>query len=132
MSKKKRKKKKRISQNDSIQRTTSQEIKKEEKIIEKKSKKIFIYLIPLLFFLIAGILLFHFLIPKNKVKKNSNLNVLLITLDTTRADRIGCYGYDKAKTPNLDFLALNGVRFSNSYCQVPLTSPSHCSILTGT
>lgn len=67
----------------------------------------------------------------SSITKNSDLNVLLITLDTTRADRLGSYGYSKAKTPNLDFLALNGVRFANAYCQVPLTLPSHCSILTG-
>ncbi|MFC2158560.1 sulfatase, partial [Acidobacteriota bacterium] len=66
------------------------------------------------------------------ITRNSDINVLLITLDTTRADRLGCYGYSKAKTPFLDFLAQNGVRFSNAYCQVPLTLPSHCSILTGT
>ena len=69
---------------------------------------------------------------KNEVKKSDDLNVLLVTLDTTRADRIGCYGYEKAKTPNLDYLAANGVKFSNAYCQVPLTLPSHCSLLTGT
>lgn len=68
----------------------------------------------------------------SSITKNSDLNVLLITLDTTRADRLGSYGYSKAKTPHLDFLAQNGVRFANAYCQVPLTLPSHCSILTGT
>lgn len=68
----------------------------------------------------------------NKIEKPAEINVLLITLDTTRADRLGCYGYDKAETPNLDFLANNGVRFENVYCQVPLTTPSHCTILTGT
>ncbi|MBU1474870.1 MAG: sulfatase-like hydrolase/transferase [Acidobacteria bacterium] len=66
------------------------------------------------------------------VTKESDFNVLLITLDTTRADRLGCYGYSKAKTPYLDFLARNGVRFADAYCQVPLTLPSHSSILTGT
>ena len=59
------------------------------------------------------------------------LNVLLITLDTTRADRLGCYGYARANTPNLDALARNGVRFANAYAQVPLTLPSHASIMTG-
>ena len=67
-----------------------------------------------------------------QVRQDGDLNVVLITLDTTRADRLGCYGYTQAKTPNLDFLARNGVRFANTYCQVPLTLPSHCSILTGT
>ena len=43
-------------------------------------------------------------------------NVLLITLDTTRADHLGCYGYEPAKTPNLDGLAQKGVRFARVYC----------------
>src|SRR3972149_2266764 len=58
-------------------------------------------------------------------------NVLLITMDTTRADRIGCYGHEAAKTPHIDALAARGVRFANAYSPVPLTLPSHCSILTG-
>ena len=59
-------------------------------------------------------------------------SVLLITLDTTRADRVGCYGYANAQTPVLDALAESGVRFENAFCQVPLTLPSHVSLLTGT
>lgn len=59
-------------------------------------------------------------------------NVLLITLDTTRADRLGCYGYATAQTPGLDNLAAGGVRFNQAFCQVPLTLPSHVSLLTGT
>ena len=66
------------------------------------------------------------------VKRDAGLNVLLVTLDTTRADRIGAYGYTKARTPALDSLAAGGVRFVNAYCPVPMTLPSHCSILTGT
>jgi choline-sulfatase len=58
-------------------------------------------------------------------------NILLITLDTTRADRIGCYGYTAAQTPNLDSLARSGVRFTNAITHVPLTRPSHATILTG-
>ncbi len=131
MSKKKRKKKKRSPKVHPIEKIHPQEIRKEEQIA-KKPKKILIYLSPLLFLLMVVILLFLFFTPKKSVKRNSLLNVLLVTLDTTRADRIGCYGYEKAKTPNLDSLALGGVKFSNTYCQVPLTCPSHCSILTGT
>jgi arylsulfatase A-like enzyme/Tfp pilus assembly protein PilF len=67
-----------------------------------------------------------------KVARDGNLNVLLITLDTMRADRIGAYGWSKARTPNIDALAAGGVRFANAYCPAPLTLPSHCSILTGT
>lgn len=58
-------------------------------------------------------------------------NLLLITLDTTRADRLGCYGCRDATTPALDALADSGVKFSRAYCNVPLTLPSHATILTG-
>jgi membrane-anchored protein YejM (alkaline phosphatase superfamily) len=58
-------------------------------------------------------------------------NVILITLDTTRADHLGCYGYGPAKTPNLDALARGGVRFSQASSVAPLTQPAHSSIMTG-
>ena len=58
-------------------------------------------------------------------------NFLLITLDTTRADRIGCYGYAGAQTPALDKLAARGVLFENAYAAAPITLPSHATILTG-
>ena len=58
-------------------------------------------------------------------------NVLLITLDTTRADHLSCYGPDGAKTPHLDALAARGVRFAHATAQVPLTLPSHACIMTG-
>ena len=59
------------------------------------------------------------------------INILLITLDTTRADRIGCYGYQPAQTPTLDELAAKGVRFERAYTPAPLTLPSHSSLMTG-
>jgi len=59
-------------------------------------------------------------------------NLLLITLDTTRADRLGCYGYSKARTPSLDRLAASGVRFDAAYTPAALTLPSHASLLTAT
>jgi arylsulfatase A-like enzyme/Tfp pilus assembly protein PilF len=58
-------------------------------------------------------------------------NVLLITLDTTRADRLGCYGYSVALTPTLDALAAGGVLFERAYTPAPLTLPSHASMMTG-
>jgi arylsulfatase A-like enzyme/Flp pilus assembly protein TadD len=58
-------------------------------------------------------------------------NVLLITLDTTRADRLGCYGYSRAATPALDALARRGTLFENAVAQVPMTLPSHATLLTG-
>jgi choline-sulfatase len=59
------------------------------------------------------------------------LSVLLVTLDTTRADRLGCYGRTSAATPHLDALAAGGVLFQKAYSHVPLTCPSHTSLLTG-
>jgi arylsulfatase A-like enzyme/Flp pilus assembly protein TadD len=58
-------------------------------------------------------------------------NLVLITIDTLRADRLGCYGYSKALTPNLDQLAKRGVLFENAITHTPLTAPSHASIFTG-
>ena len=54
-----------------------------------------------------------------------------MTIDTLRADRLGCYGYRPAVTPVLDGLAARGVRFETAVAHVPLTAPSHASILTG-
>jgi choline-sulfatase len=58
-------------------------------------------------------------------------NVLLVTIDTLRADHVGCYGHASASTPVLDALAARGVRFATAVAHVPLTGPSHASILTG-
>jgi len=58
-------------------------------------------------------------------------SVLLVTIDTLRADRLGCYGHHAADTPTLDALARRGVRFATAVSHVPLTGPSHASILTG-
>lgn len=57
--------------------------------------------------------------------------VVIITLDTTRADRIGCYGYAQAETPAIDALAARGTRFDRAYTPVPLTIPAHSSLFTG-
>ncbi len=58
-------------------------------------------------------------------------NVLLITIDTLRADHLGCYGYEKIRTPNIDRLAAEGVRFEKAYTLVPVTLPSHTVMFTG-
>jgi arylsulfatase A-like enzyme/Flp pilus assembly protein TadD len=58
-------------------------------------------------------------------------NVLFITIDTLRADRLGSYGHAAAVTPTLDGLAARGVRFATAVAHVPLTGPSHASMLTG-
>ena len=59
------------------------------------------------------------------------LNVLVVTLDTTRADRIGAYGSRTAETPHLDALARQGTLFRQAYAHAPLTLPSHTSLMTG-
>ena len=58
-------------------------------------------------------------------------NVLLITVDTLRADRLGCYGFGLARTPHIDGLAAEGVRSTNAITAAPITMPSHATILTG-
>ena len=58
-------------------------------------------------------------------------DVLLVTIDTLRADRVGVYGGLPATTPNLDSLARRGVTFMDATAHAPLTAPSHASILTG-
>ena len=59
-------------------------------------------------------------------------DVLLITIDTLRADHVGAYGSKNAETPTIDGLARTGVLFEHAYSQVPLTLASHTSLLTGT
>lgn len=61
-----------------------------------------------------------------------SVNVVVITLDTVRADHLHCYGDGKIKTPNIDRLAQQGVLFERAVTQTPLTAPSHASIFTGT
>jgi len=58
-------------------------------------------------------------------------NVILITIDTLRADRLGCYGSKTVETPHIDALAAKGTLFEETITPVPLTLPSHASILTG-
>src|SRR5947207_15709147 len=57
-------------------------------------------------------------------------NVLLITIDTLRRDRVGAFGGPADLTPTLDRLAAEGIRFTRAYSSAPLTLPSHTSILT--
>ena len=70
------------------------------------------------------------LTPSVKPAANA-ASVLLVTIDTLRADRVGAYGYRAARTPNLDALAARGTRFSNAFSHTMFTGPSHASILSG-
>jgi arylsulfatase A-like enzyme len=58
-------------------------------------------------------------------------NVILITVDTLRADRLGAYGFAQAHTPTLDRFASEGIRFDHAICQLPQTNASHAALLTG-
>ena len=64
-------------------------------------------------------------------RRTGRPNVLLVTIDTVRADHLGVYGYRDAETPNLDRLAREGLRFDEAISAVPLTLPSHATILSG-
>ncbi|MBK5259158.1 MAG: sulfatase-like hydrolase/transferase [Thermoanaerobaculia bacterium] len=66
-----------------------------------------------------------------RTEQTAPLNVLLITLDTTRADHLGSYGARNGATPSLDALAARGVRFELAQSVAPLTLPAHATMLTG-
>jgi membrane-anchored protein YejM (alkaline phosphatase superfamily) len=69
--------------------------------------------------------------PVEKWTPDGTRNVLLVTIDTLRADHLGCYGYRRDTTPNLDALAREGVRFERPISVSSWTLPSHASLLTG-
>src|SRR5690348_16335830 len=62
----------------------------------------------------------------------SRVPVILISIDTLRADHLSAYGYRKIATPNIDAFLEKGTKFSNISCQIPLTLPSHTSLFTST
>ncbi len=59
-------------------------------------------------------------------------NFILISVDTLRADRLGCYGFKNIETPAIDGMARRGIKFELCIAQTPLTLPSHTTLLTGT
>jgi arylsulfatase A-like enzyme/Flp pilus assembly protein TadD len=85
---------------------------------------------PLAFSLLLLVLV-NFQFSKEDLK-NNRLNLLLITIDTLRPDRLGCYGNGHLKTPHIDALAAKGVLFTRAFAHTPTTLPSHTNILLGT
>ncbi len=95
-------------------------------------------------FIIASVFLFVFILfilvfllrpwkPSfARLKGGKGFNFILITVDTLRADRIGCYGFQWIDTPFIDLFASRGIKFTRCIAQTPLTLPSHTSLLTGT
>ena len=65
------------------------------------------------------------------VRPAKSPDILLISIDTLRPDHLGCYGYTAIRTPSIDRLAAEGVIFDAAGCPVPITLPSHASMLTG-
>ena len=78
--------------------------------------------------ILIGVLIWVFFL---RARLDDRPNLLLITMDTTRADHLGSYGYDSARTPTLDALARSGVKFNRFFANVPLTLPSHTTMMTG-
>jgi len=70
--------------------------------------------------------------PARSPQAQAKANVLLVTLDTTRADRMGFLGSQRGLTPALDAFARDAIVFTNAYAQAPITTVSHATILTGT
>lgn len=79
---------------------------------------------------VAFFLLKFLAAPSHKTDARGK-NLLIISLDTTRADRIGAYGYSAAQTPHIDKLAAGGVTFEDCQSAVPVTLPAHASLFTG-
>src|SRR5258708_39046376 len=67
-----------------------------------------------------------------KLARAARTNIILITVDTTRADRVGFLGSARGLTPNLDTVAKQGIVFTRAFSHVPPTTASHATILTGT
>jgi arylsulfatase A-like enzyme/tetratricopeptide (TPR) repeat protein len=93
---------------------------------------------------ITGLVVLLFVFPRGRGREPAELvrrswaqrgvakpNIVLVTLDTTRADHLGVYGYSDARTPAVDTLARQGVLFTQAASPAPLTLPAHSSILTG-
>ncbi len=91
----------------------------------------FIVLLSLIWSVLFFFSSLSYLYPSRE-KKEDRLNVLLITIDTLRADRLSCYGSEHLKTPNIDSLAKKGILFSRAFANTSTTLPSHTNILLGT
>jgi arylsulfatase A-like enzyme/Flp pilus assembly protein TadD len=88
-------------------------------------------IITLLSLLVIGFLVTWFL-SSPAVLPEDIRHIVLISIDTCRADYLSCYGYPDKTTPNIDRLARQGILFENVISPVPITLPAHSSMLTGT
>ena len=86
---------------------------------------VLLFLVPIA---VIAVVFFH----SRTVWANEIRNVLLISIDTCRADYLSCYGYPEKTTPNIDRFAAEGILFENVISPVPQTLPAHSSMMTGT
>lgn len=104
--------------------------------MSRKRVKIIVPYFLIVSIIVAAILFFFFksreAVDFKKLRGQSHYNVILITIDTLRADRLGCYGFLPDVTPTVNLFASRGVLFNTAIAQTPLTLPSHATILTGT
>jgi arylsulfatase A-like enzyme/Tfp pilus assembly protein PilF len=109
-----------------------------------------IWILAVIFLVLVGLITYLFFLKAGPDKKTTSdktlksfrsllspvkleeLNIILFTIDTLRADHLECYGYGKVKSPQINRLAKEGILFEQNIAQAPLTLPSHSSILTGT
>jgi arylsulfatase A-like enzyme/Flp pilus assembly protein TadD len=87
--------------------------------------------VPLLLFVWAGAVSANFIVL-DSISEQSDLNVLLITIDTIRPDRLSCYSTEYLQTPRIEALAESGVVFERAFAHNPTTLPSHVNVLLGT
>lgn len=84
----------------------------------------------------AGLVAFRLLRSRapdfGRLRDGRDFSVILVTVDTLRADKLGCYGNPRVRTPAMDAWAEGGIRFDRCIAQTPLTLPSHTTIMTGT
>jgi choline-sulfatase len=104
----------------------------ELRVVGKEDCRLQVLDFTLTMYFLRGLALVVFLVSSSVGSFGAAPNIILITLDTTRADRMGFLGSKRGLTPNLDALARQSVVFARAYAQVPLTTPSHATILTGT
>jgi len=90
---------------------------------DKKTSKVAALLAAVFFIILV-------LQPSCLQKRKSDDNVILITIDTLRADHLSCYGYPRETSPFIDYLAGKGVLFENAFSSISYTTPAHASIFT--
>lgn len=98
----------------------------------KKAWLVAVFALSIFVLLAAAFILFLRRPSFVRLKGGRDFNVVLISVDTLRADRLRCYGFSRIQTPTIDYFAGRGVKFTNCLAPTPLTLPSHASLLTGT